>query len=118
MCIRDRYINQAQGYRNSELAKVEGTIVQMLRDAEGKKEQRIAQAKGDVEKFDRILQEYRLGKDVTKTRLYLEMLEKVLPGKRKVVISAQEDVFKFLNLQDLPTKGPRNPSESLSERER
>lgn len=107
----EKYINEAQGYRNSELAKVEGTVVKTLRDAEAQKEQRIVQAKGEVEKFDRILREYQLAKDVTKTRLYLEMLEKVLPGKRKVVIGAEQDVFKFLNLQELtgervrPTQG-------------
>ena len=97
----EKYINQAQGYRNSQLAKVEGTVVQMLREAEAKKEQRVLQAKGEVEKFDRILREYELAKDVTRTRLYLETLEKVLPGKRKVIVGAEEGVLKFLDLQEL-----------------
>lgn len=104
----EKYINQAQGYRNSELAKVEGTVVKTIRDAEAQKEQRIVQAKGEVEKFDRILREYELAKDVTKTRLYLEMLEKVLPGKRKVVIGAGQDVFKILNLQELTAEPVRS----------
>ncbi len=96
----ERYINQAQGYRNSELARVEGTVVKTIREAEAKKEQRIVQAKGEVEKFDRILREYQTAKDVTKTRLYLETMENILPGKRKIILGADEDVLKFINLQE------------------
>lgn len=103
----ERYRNQAEGYRNSELAKVEGTVVQMLREAEAKKEQRIIQAKGEVEKFDRILREYQLAEDVTKTRLYLETLEKVLPGRRKIIVEDQQGILKLLNLQDLTTGSAR-----------
>ena len=109
----ERYINEAQGYQNSELAKVEGTVVQTVRDAEAQREQRITDAKGEVEKFDRILREYQSAKEVTKTRLYLETLERVLPGKKKIILGADQDVFKLLNLQDI-TGGSPNPKGSGS----
>ncbi|MFH1741682.1 MAG: FtsH protease activity modulator HflK [bacterium] len=100
---REKYINEAEGYQNSELAKVEGTVVQTVREAEAKMEQRIAQAKGEVEKFDRILREYQSAKDVTKIRLYLETIEKVLSGKKKIITGTDQDVLKLLNVQDLTT---------------
>ncbi len=111
----ERYINQAQGYRNGELAKVEGTVVKTIREAEAKREQRIMQAKGEVEKFDRILREYQTAKDVTKTRLYLETMENILPGKRKIILGADEDVLKFINLQEEGSRTAGSDSNKTSQ---
>ncbi|HPA47680.1 MAG TPA: FtsH protease activity modulator HflK [bacterium] len=105
----ERYINEAEGYKNSELAKVQGTVAKTINEAEAKKEQRIIEAKGEVEKFDRILREYQAAKEVTRTRLYLETIEEILPGKEKIILGADQDIFKLLNLQELRGAGTRNP---------
>ena len=62
----------------------------MLRDAEGYQEQRVLQAQGDAQKFESIRAEYAKAKRVTRERLYLETMERVL-GKvdRKVLVDGQ-----------------------------
>ena len=54
--------------------------MQIIREAEGYKEERIKRAEGDAQKFLSVLKEYEKAKDVTRKRLYLETMEEVLPG--------------------------------------
>jgi membrane protease subunit HflK len=54
--------------------------------AEAYKEQRVIRAQGDATKFLDVLKVYRKAKDVTRERLYLETLDKILPGKEKYVL--------------------------------
>ena len=77
---KNRMINQAEGYRNDVIPKARGEAEAMIRDAEGFKESRIKRAEGDATKFTTILKEYKKAKSITEKRLYLETMEKVLPG--------------------------------------
>ncbi len=95
---QSRFVNEAEGYRNSEIPKAEGKVQQIIQEAEAFEAERVAKAKGEVERFSALLNEYRKAPDVLRARLYLETLEKVLPGKSKVILEADQDVFKFLNL--------------------
>ena len=97
-----RLINQAEGYRNDVIPKARGEAAAMIRGAEGFKESRIKRAEGDVAKFNAILKEYRKAKDITRERLYLETMEKVLPGVEKVIIP-DKDSGNMLNLLNLST---------------
>ncbi len=95
-----RYVNQAVGYRNSEVPKAEGKVQELLQQAEAYRVKRIAESQGVVERFAAVLREYEAAPEVTKTRLYLETMEKVLANKSKVIIGvdSQGDVLKFLNV--------------------
>lgn len=95
-----RFVNQAEAYRNSEIPKAEAQVQKILQEAEAYRAQRIARAKGEVERFSSILREYQNATEVTRTRLYLETLEKVLAGKPKVILESgsEEGVLKFLNV--------------------
>jgi membrane protease subunit HflK len=97
---KNRMINQAEGYRNDVIPKARGQAQALIREAEGYREARIQRAEGDVAKFLAILKEYRKAKSVTKKRLYLEAMEQILPGIRKVVIPDGEG-GNLLNLLDL-----------------
>ena len=99
---KNRLINQAEGYRNDVIPKARGEAEAMIRGAEGFKESRIKRAEGDVAKFDTVLKEYRKAKDITRERLYLETMEKVLPGVEKVIIP-DKDSGNMLNLLNLST---------------
>jgi len=99
---KNRLINQAEGYRNDVIPKARGEAEAMIRGAEGFKESRIKRAEGDVAKFNTVLKEYRKAKDITRERLYLETMEKVLPGVEKVIVP-DKDSGNMLNLLNLST---------------
>ena len=99
---KNRLINQAEGYRNDVIPKARGEAEAMIRGAEGFKESRIKRAEGDVAKFNTVLKEYRKAKDITRERLYLETMEKVLPGIEKVIVP-DKDSGNMLNLLNLTT---------------
>jgi len=78
-----------------EKLQVEINIRQLLQQiidrydaAEGYKAERTERAHGDAERFLAVLREYQNAKDVTRKRLYLETMEKILPGIRKFVIDS------------------------------
>ena len=75
---REKLINQAQGYREEVIPKAKGEAERQLRDAEGYKAQRVLRAQGDAERFDSIYAEYDKSKEVTKRRMYIETMERVL----------------------------------------
>ncbi len=97
---QSRFINEAQGYRNSEIPKAEGEARQIIEKAEAYRAERVNRSQGSVERFSQILEEYKNAPEVTRTRLYLETLEKVLANNPKVIISGQQDegVLKFMNI--------------------
>ncbi len=75
---KEELINQAKGYRENLIPQARGNAVKMARDAEAYKEQRVLRAQGDAKKFESIYAEYSKAKDVTRKRLYLETMERVL----------------------------------------
>jgi len=85
---RIRYINEANGYMNDIIPKARGEAFKVLNDAEGYREKRIKEAQGDTVRFVKLYENYKLGKDVTKTRLYLENLERNLKDVDKVIIDS------------------------------
>jgi len=104
---KNRMVNQAEGYRNDLIPKARGEGEAMIRDAEGFRESRIKRAEGDAAKFTTILQEYRKAKSITEKRLYLETMEKVLPGIEKIIIpdKASGNMLNLLNLNPGTEKG-------------
>jgi membrane protease subunit HflK len=87
---KEKLINQAKGYQADLIPKARGEARTMERESEGYKEQRVLQAQGDAQKFESIRAEYTKARRVTRERLYLETMERVL-GKvdRKVLVDGQ-----------------------------
>ena len=104
---KNRMINQAEGYRNDVIPRARGEAEAMIRDAEGFKESRIKRAEGDAAKFTTILKEYKKAKSITEKRLYLETMEKVLPGIEKIIIPDKDsgNMLNLLNLNPNQIKG-------------
>ena len=102
---KNRMVNQAEGYRNNVIPKARGEAEAMIRDAEGFKQARIKRSEGDAVKFTTILREYRKAKSITRKRLYLETMERVLPNIEKIIIP-DKNSGNMLNLLNLnPGKG-------------
>lgn len=99
---RERLMREAEGYREDLIPKARGEAAQMVRTAEAYKEQRVIRARGDAVKFLDVLRAYRKAKEVTRERLYLETLDKILPEKEKYILppEGKDSVFKFLPLKE------------------
>ena len=96
---RAAFINQAETYANEVIPQARGNAAQALNRAQGFKEQRIAEATGDVAMFNEVFVQYQLGKEVTRTRLYLEVLEEILPGMELFIVDESGSTLKWLPLQ-------------------
>ena len=104
---KNRMVNQAEGYRNDIIPKSRGEAEAMIRAAEGFKESRVKRAEGDATKFTTILKEYKKAKSITEKRLYLETMEKVLPGIEKIIVPDKDsgNMLNLLNLNPNQMKG-------------
>ncbi len=86
---KNRLIREAEGYANSILPQTRGKVQQIIREAEAYREEKISMANGDASRFLQQLKEYRKAKDVTRKRLYLETMEKVLAKSRKFTMDKE-----------------------------
>jgi membrane protease subunit HflK len=77
---KEKLVNQARGYAEDKVPRARGEARTIEREAEGYKEQRVLRAVGDVANFVAVLEEYEKAKDVTRRRLYLETMERILAG--------------------------------------
>ncbi|MBW2651277.1 MAG: FtsH protease activity modulator HflK [Deltaproteobacteria bacterium] len=82
-----KMVNDAYGYRNEILPKSKGKASQVVNDAIAYKESKIISAEGDASRFLQVLAQYKTAKEVTKKRLYIEMMEEILPGIDKVLVA-------------------------------
>ncbi|MCX6021370.1 MAG: protease modulator HflK, partial [Chloroflexi bacterium] len=98
---KEQLINQAKGYEQDIIPKARGEAERMLREAEGYREQRVRQAEGDAARFRTLVESYSKAKEVTRQRLYLETMEAILPGIKKVIVpQSGGNLLQFLPLGD------------------
>ncbi|NOZ20585.1 MAG: FtsH protease activity modulator HflK [Planctomycetes bacterium] len=85
---RVTYINEAYSFRNALVPTARGEAAERLRSSEAYKIEKLDKAQGEAARFTKKVEEYAKARDVTQTRLYLEAMEKVLPGARKFLIGS------------------------------
>ncbi len=97
---KEKLINQAWEEYNRVIPKAKGEAEQMIRESEGYAVERTNRAKGDAERFLLTLDAYKQAPVVTKRRLYLETVEKVMPLLKEKYFfdSSQKGMLPFLNL--------------------
>lgn len=109
---RERMINEATKRANQEIPRARGNANRVISQAEGYATERVNQARGETARFSSILVEYRGAPEVTRTRMYLEALNAVLPniGSVLVVQKGQMPPVPLLNLRDAqPAKQEPQP---------
>ncbi|MGD9124848.1 MAG: FtsH protease activity modulator HflK, partial [Desulfarculaceae bacterium] len=97
---KERMINEAQEAYNREIPKALGEAKRVVTEAEGYATERVNQAKGEAKRFTEVLAAYKKAQDVTKRRLYLEAMQRVLQNAAKVYVVDRE-VKGLLPLLDL-----------------
>jgi membrane protease subunit HflK len=98
----ERMINEATRQANEAIPRAEGTAKRAVAEAEGYATERVNRALGEAARFAALLEEYRGVPEVTRSRLYLETMNDVLPriGSVVVVQDGQVGPLPLLNLPD------------------
>jgi membrane protease subunit HflK len=97
---KETALNQSIAYKNSKLPEANANADKIVRAAEGLKQSKINEALGEKDRFLAMYNEYANFPEITRTRMYLETLEAILPNI-KVIIDDGSDIVKFLPLEDL-----------------
>ena len=107
---RERMINEATKRANQEIPRARGNANRVISQAEGYATERVNQARGETARFAAILAEYRSVPEVTRSRMYLETLNEVLPkiGSVVVVQKGQAGPLPLLNLRDAQAANKEN----------
>jgi membrane protease subunit HflK len=105
---RERFINEAEKRRNQVIPRAEGEARKVIAEAQGYAAKRINAAKGEADRFASVYKAYRDAPAVTRQRMYLEMIDKVLPNAGKIFImdENQTSPLPLINLGDSKTSLP------------
>ena len=95
---RDRIVNLAEAYQAEQIPLAQGNSAKIVEAAEAFKEGRLQIAQGEAAGFEELLKAYSLSKDVTRTRLYLDAINDILPRVKKYVISDSASALPLLQL--------------------
>jgi len=97
---REKLINQARGEYNREVPRARGQAEQQVSQAEGYAIDRINRAKGEASRFNQLYAEYRKAPEVTRRRIYIETLNRVLPkvGRKLIMNKDAQNIVPLLQL--------------------
>ncbi len=84
-----RELQNAEAYRNKEIPDARANAEQMRQQAEAYEAKVLAQANGEVARFNKLLPQYESAPKVTRDRLYLETMEKILQSSTKVMVDVE-----------------------------
>jgi len=104
----EKTIQEASKYANDIIPRAEGQAQQVLQDAEAYREQVIANATGEASRFNAILDEYRKAPQVTRERMYLETMERVLGDTDKLVLDSGSGAVPYLPLAPMRSEKQGN----------
>jgi membrane protease subunit HflK len=111
----ERLQNEAQTYANRVVPDAKGRAAQILQVAEGYKQQAVAEAKGQSARFLKVYDEYKKAPDVTRQRIYLETMERILGGSEKLIYdsggpASGQGIVPYLPLGELTPRRPAAPT--------
>jgi membrane protease subunit HflK len=109
----ERAQNEAQTYANRVVPEARGRSAQITQSAEAYKQQTVAEATGQTSRFLAIYEQYKKAPEVTRERMYLETMERVLGGTDKVILDTgpgSSGVVPYLPLNEL-SKSPPAPQQ-------
>jgi membrane protease subunit HflK len=116
----ERAQNEAQTYANRVVPEARGKVAQITQAAEAYKSQTVAEATGQTSRFVKIYEQYKKAPDVTRERMYLETMERVLGGSNKIIVDSNQGaqgVVPYLPLGELgPPVQSRSPSTTGGQR--
>jgi membrane protease subunit HflK len=108
----DKFVEQANQYSNQKLGQARGEAAQIREDAAAYKNRVVQEAEGEAQRFISVYNEYAKAPEVTRKRLYLETMEKILKDSNKVIVEQGngQGVLPYLPLPALQPKAPPPPA--------
>jgi membrane protease subunit HflK len=99
----DRFVEEANQYSNQKLGQARGQAAQIREEAAAYKNQTVLEAQGEAQRFISVHDQYAKAPEVTRKRLYLETMERVLQGTNKVIVeqNGSQGVVPYLALPEL-----------------
>jgi membrane protease subunit HflK len=83
---RERQKNEGQAYANDVVPKAKGGAARLMQEAEGYRQRVTNNAEGDASRFKQILVEYEKAPQVTRERMYIDMMQQILSSSSKVLV--------------------------------
>jgi membrane protease subunit HflK len=99
--------NEAQAYANRVIPDARGRSAQIIQAAEAYREQTVAEATGQASRFVKVYEQYAKAPDITRRRIYLETLERILGRTDKIILDSgpgNSGVVPYLPLNELPRR--------------
>ncbi len=107
---REELVNKARGYQSQEVPRAKGEAQRILLEAAGYKESRMAEARGQAVRFTALSKEYAAAPEITRTRMYLEAMEDLLPRVKLTIVDEKAGVLNLRNLGvGAPIAAPKAP---------
>jgi membrane protease subunit HflK len=102
----ERLQNEAYAYANKVVPEARGDAQRILQAAEGYKQQVVNDANGQTARFLQVYEQYKNAPDVTRKRMFLETMERVLGGTDKIILDSKggQGVVPYLPLDKLQSK--------------
>lgn len=91
--------NEAEKYRNEQVPTARGKAQELIEKANASKLQRVNAAKGDVAKYQALYEAYKANPTITRDRLILETLDRILPGAEIYIMDSSEGTVKYLPIE-------------------
>jgi membrane protease subunit HflK len=104
---KERFQNEATTYANRVVPAARGDRDRIMQQAEAYRQQTVADATGQAARFLKVFEEYKKAPDVTRKRMYLETMERVMGGTDKIILDnkgSSQGVVPFLPLDQLQRK--------------
>ncbi|HPE67934.1 MAG TPA: FtsH protease activity modulator HflK [Thermotogota bacterium] len=102
---KERTINTAMEYFNDVVPKAQGEASKTLQEASAYREISILNAQGEVARFEKILEKYKLAPEITRKRLYIETMEVILPDIPKIILPKETGALPLLDIQAIVEGG-------------
>lgn len=96
----NRLINEGKEAYNKDIPRAKGDAARIIQEAQGYAAERVNKARGDVARFNAVFEEYRKSRDVTRTRLYIEMMEEIFKASTGTDL-IDKDLGNFIPLKQL-----------------
>ena len=98
---REQYVREAEAYANEVQPRANGQAQRILEEARAYKTRTVLEAQGEVARFAKLLPEYKAAPEITRERLYIETMERVLSHTRKVLVNDKGNNLMVLPLDQL-----------------
>jgi HflK protein len=97
---KNRLVDEAEAYRNEQVALARGNAKALVQNAYAYTLGRVNRAAGDAIRFTQMEQAFRTAPGPTETRLYLETMEQILPGRKKLILDSGKGRRHLMLLDD------------------